>query len=87
MANQTCLQPHKLCIAHWNLLIYARIACRYLTQQETNLFSIFNPAFIFYGVSVFFIFVIWLLWKLAKSTEGIDVSLKEIAKGAQKPQA
>jgi len=51
------------------------------------LFSIFNPAFIFYGVSVFFIFVIWLLWKLAKSTEGIDVSLKEIAKGAQKPQA
>jgi hypothetical protein len=46
-----------------------------------------NPAVSFYGVSVFFVFVIWFLWKYYKSFACIATSLKEIAKNSEKSQS
>lgn len=34
------------------------------------------PAIFFPAVGVFWIFVIWVLWKIVQSLRGVDVSLK-----------
>jgi hypothetical protein len=31
----------------------------------------------------FWIFILWILWKIVQSLKGIDASLKEIARGQQ----
>ena len=69
------------------MLIYARIAVKMSDSQETKLPSFLNPAVTFYGTSIFFVFTIWLLWKIAKNSSSASDSLKELAKNAQKPQS
>ena len=34
-------------------------------------------------IGAFWIFVLWMLWKVVQALKGIDASLKEIARGAQ----
>ncbi len=34
-------------------------------------------------VAVFWIFILWILWKVVQCLKGIDESLKEIARGSQ----
>jgi len=34
-------------------------------------------------IAVFWIFILWILWKVVQSLKGIDASLKEIARHQQ----
>jgi uncharacterized oligopeptide transporter (OPT) family protein len=46
-----------------------------------------NPNVCFYGIGIVCVFTIWLLWKIFKTANSIDASVKELVKGAQKPQS
>ena len=51
---------------------------RYKTTKETTL--ILSPSILFPIVAAFWIFVIWVLWTVAKSLTGINESFKDIAR-------
>jgi hypothetical protein len=48
----------------------------YVLCEDTTLNPPIFPSIFFPAVGVFWIFVIWVLWKIVQSLRGIDESLK-----------
>jgi len=48
----------------------------YVLCEDTTLNPPIFPAVFFPALGVFWIFVIWVLWKIVQSLRGIDLSLK-----------
>jgi hypothetical protein len=44
---------------------------------------LFAPSIALPIVGIFWIFVLWMLWTIAKSLKGLDQTLKEIARNLQ----
>lgn len=48
----------------------------YVIYEDTTLTPLIFPTIFFPAIGVFWIFLIWVLWKIVQSLRGIDLSLK-----------
>jgi len=59
-----------------SLLVYAQSLQVDVLCEDTTLNPPIFPSVFFPALGVFWIFVIWVLWKIVQSLRGIDESLK-----------